>query len=400
MSVFQTLLGVSEEERDRFLRQFDEDPVPFLRALRDMGPVVQDPLLGIYHVMARAEIEAVLKNATLFSASANGPILNPLFGVNMAAMDGAAHARLRGLVSAAFTPAAVATYVESTIAPVADATIEGLRGRASCEFVWDFCIRFPLGVIARMLNVPLEDYGRFHAWYETIVEALRGAPLVPEEKQAAGARATRELGDFLRPIVRERMASPTEGDLIGHMALTELEGARLTEDEIVSFSVQLLWVGAETTQRLIATALFGILSTGVRDAVRASERLLEGAIEEALRWCAPAQSLIRKATAETTLAGVTIPKGAFVALEIAAYHLDPAVFEEPEKFKVERRPHHFAFGAGRHICLGAYLARAEAKLGLERFLAAFPNVRLDPSQEVLFRGIGMRSPVAIHLLLE
>lgn len=399
MSMFETLLGVSEAERDEFLRQFDADPYPFYRAMREMGPVVQDPVLGIFHVTHRDLIEEVLKNPAVYSSAANEPLVLPFFGVNMLHLDGDGHTRLRGLVSASFTPAAIAAYAAQMITPLCDATIDEMRGRATSEFCQDFCIRFPLRVIARMLNVPMRDFGRFSAWYTAIVDAMRDFPKVTE-KHALGVKAAEELGDYLRPIVRERMQSPTPRDLVGHLSLTEIDGERLTEDEIINFGKQLLFAGAETTQRLLATTLYGILSTGALDRVRGNDALIESAIEEGLRWVSPAQTIVRSTTCDAVLGGVEVPKGAVVSLAIAAAHRDPAFYDDPDTFRAERKPVHFAFGGGRHICLGAYLARAEAKIGLTRFLDAFPRVRLDPHHEVQFRGMGLRSPAALHLLLE
>lgn len=274
--------GATAAEQEQLLRAFDEDPRPFYEAMRAMGPVFQDPVAGMFHVTARAEIEAVLKNSAVFSSAANEPVLVPLFGTNMLVLDGPAHARLRGLVSASFTPAAIQAFADRLLVPTCDEILAGFRGRERVEFVWDFCIRYPLTVIARMLDVAIDDYAKFHRWYEDIVAALCEYPLVTE-KQAVARRAVAELQAFLRPIVRERMKAPKPTDLIGHMALSELEGARLTEDEIVSFGAQLIWVGAETTQRAFATTLYGILSSGARDRVRADEGLLEAAIEEGFR---------------------------------------------------------------------------------------------------------------------
>src|SRR6185295_9646344 len=127
-------------------------------------------------------------------------------------------------------------------------------------------------------------------------------------KHKIGVQAAREIADFMRPIVRERMADPKPTDLVGHLALSSLDGERLSEDEVVSYTRQLLVAGAETTQRLIATTIYGILLTGVKDQVRGNEKLIESAVEEGLRWVSPAQSAIRGAAVDTELAGVPIPK--------------------------------------------------------------------------------------------
>jgi cytochrome P450 len=405
MSVFESLLGVEESQHEHFIRQFDEDPYPFYKALRDMGPVVLDPVVGMYHVTGRDEIEAVLKDWQLFSSRANEPLLGRIFGPNLVQLDGAEHMRQRGLLSVAFTPSAVAKFADTLIVPELDFILGGMRGAKRIEFVGEFCFRYPLGVIGRWIGVQPGDHEKFTAWYKRIVDALRDYPLTPEARVVDGQEAVRQFRTYLRPLVREKMDAPPSGagkagNLLGELARAEVEGERLTEEEMVSFAVTLLFAGAETTQRLLGTLLFGILSTGVRDAVRKDEKLMESAVEEALRWNPPAQSVVRTTTAATKLGGVEIPKGALVSIDFAAHQRDPAYYPDPDTFRADRRPTHYAFSAGRHTCLGAPLARLEAKIGVARFLEEFPTVRLDPAHEVHFRGIGVRSPVAVHLLAD
>ncbi len=385
-----------------FIEAFDRDPLPIYAAMRACGPVMADPLVpNLFHVTGGAEIEAALKNAPVFSSSANKPVVAPFFGENFFHMDGEPHFRLRSLFSAAFTPAAISAYTTRLIEPELERVIAGLRGRRSLEFVSEFGAAFPLGVMARMFNVPVADFHRFKDWADTISVAFAGYPLVPEEKRQAGFKAAAELADYVRPIVRDRMAAPRPDDMLGYLATIELEGHRLTEDQIVAFARGFLFAGVETTQRLLGWTMLGILSTpGLRDDVRADPALLDASIEEGLRWGSPVQAIYRRAMRDVTLGGVEIPKGSLVLLEIAAWQRDPRVFRDPDRFDPRRTDgSHLAFGWGRHICMGAHLARLEARLGLGRFLATFPDARLDPAHEPEIRGIGLRSPVEVRLLL-
>src|SRR5438105_2607125 len=194
--MFETLLGVEEAQTDDFIRQFEEDPYPFYAMMREMGAVVRDPVLGIFHVTRVDEIEEVLKNPALFSSAANAPLVLDYFGVNMLHLDGDAHARLRGLISASFTPAAIAGYAGHLIAPVCDEILEGLRGRATTELCWDFCLKYPLTVIARMLNVPMSEFGRFQKWYQAIVGGMSDYPK-RTERHPLGVKAANELSEFM-----------------------------------------------------------------------------------------------------------------------------------------------------------------------------------------------------------
>jgi pulcherriminic acid synthase len=398
MSVYEAVTPeLSEEEKNRFYEEFEADPYPFFSAMRDMGPIMRDPVVGLYHVTGKAEMDAILKDSVLFSSSALEPAMAPFFGSGFPNKDGKEHARGRGLVSAPFTPAAIAAMTAVHLEPVLGPIIDRFRGRREAEFVEELCFRFPLQVIASMLGVPLADQERFRGWYQELMAAVMEYPRVTA-KRAIGLAAAAALRDYLRPIVREHMASPGGRNLISALTTAELEGSRLSEEEILNFARGLLFAGAETTRHLLANAMWGVLATGRRDDVRRDARLLDGAIEEGLRFLGA--GVWRTPTRDTTIGGVDVPQGAILHLAFGAYHFDPAHFPEPEKFKVDRFPAHLAFGAGRHICLGAHLARAEARIALSTFFEAFPNVRLDPSREVRFHGGGLRSPLALHVLLD
>jgi cytochrome P450 len=389
--------AVSDEEPDALIAQFEENPYPFYEAMRAAGPVMQDPMLGIFHVTGRAEIEAVLKDYATFSAAANSAVVGPFLGDGFASIDGKAHVRLRSLVSMAFTPAAIEAWQERLVGPTVREILAPFQGRPSMELVEHFADRLPLTVIARMLDVPIAEFEVLRGWYHALCTAMLEFPRVTPNREK-GLAASQAIIDFLRPIVRERMARPTADNLIGHLAMVELLGEKLTEAEILIFARGLLFGGAETARHMLANTLWGVLAGGANERIRTEPRAVEGAVEEGLRFLG--SGAYRLATEDVTIGGVAIPKGSFVHCAIAAHHFDPAYFPDPERFDIDRFPDHMAFGGGRHYCLGAHLARAEGRLGVKAFFDAFPRARLDPDRPVVFRGTGLRSPVELHVLLD
>ncbi|MGH7803288.1 MAG: cytochrome P450, partial [Candidatus Binatia bacterium] len=235
---------------------------------------------------------------------------------------------------------------------------------------------------------------RFQEWSLGII-AYR--PERPEQ----GLAASRALREYLSPIIAERRAE-RQGDLISELIDAEVEGHRLTDDEIFGFLLLLLPAGAETTFRLLGNVLYALLShPAALEAVRADRAELRWAIEETLRWETPLLATARRATRNVEMHGVEIPAGSMVSMMIGPANRDEAQFEDPDRFVLERRrDDHVSFGLGRHFCLGSHLAKLEVRTAVNALIDRLPNLRLDPREECWIQGVSFRSPNRLPVLFD
>jgi cytochrome P450 len=250
--------------------------------------------------------------------------------------------------------------------------LDALRQRDEIELVADYAERLPVRVIAEMIGIPADDHAMFAAWSRAIVNltyAITGGE--------AWARAGREyfavkddIGRYLAELIAARRTSPTD-DLLSALVSGEVEGERLTDEEILGFFQLLLSAATETTTNLIANAMLCFMSYPEQLALlQASPEVIGTAIEEVVRFRSPGQIMFRQTTREVTLHGRTIPADRFVLLMIGSANRDPEFFPGAERFDVTRSPNpHIAFGHGIHACLGAALARAEARVALPQLLS-------------------------------
>src|SRR5207302_4549895 len=208
------------------------------------------------------------------------------------------------------------------------------------------------------------------------------------------------LRDYFAGILEQRRREPA-GDVISVLSQAELDGQRLTDEEICSFLRLLLPAGAETTYRSSSNLLFGLLSNPEQlDALRADRALMPQAIEEGLRWEPPLIAIMRTATRDSEVEGAFVPAGSFVAVNIGSANHDEKVWEKPEEFDIFRPPRqHLAFAWGPHMCLGLHLARMETRVALTQVLDRLPGLRLDPDTEpVPITGAVFRAPTALNVV--
>jgi cytochrome P450 len=282
------------------------------------------------------------------------------------------HTLHRGLVQQAFTPGAIralAPRIESLTAELLDA----VAGRDEFDIHDDFAFPLPVVIISEMLGVPSEDIHRFKLWSDASVEAMGAEDPTPwmAELQALG-------GYLLGQIRARRAADSPPNDLITRMVKAESDGARLDDEAILGLVSQLLVGGNETTTSLITNVVWRLLEDPALWArVVADPTLVDRAIEESLRFDPPVLALFRTATRDATVRDATIPQGAKVMLHYAAANRDPAVFDEPDRFSLDRPPRkHLSFAIGVHICIGAEMARLEARTALKALTSRFPDLEL------------------------
>jgi cytochrome P450 len=298
------------------------------------------------------------------------------------------HTRLRGLVNRAFTPKMV-NEMRPHIQEIADFIIDRLQDKEEFDLVADFAFPLPVVVIAEMLGVPREDREQFKLWSHALTDTLEPEPNIEKMKQAN--KATEELYEYLRPLVAERRKNP-KNDLITALAAAEEEGKKLTEDELLANCVLILVAGHETTVNLIGNAVRTLLQHPDQlDLLKANPDLIGSAIGEVLRFESPVQTTRRLAGETLELNGTKINEGDMLVLLLGAANRDPAQYENPDTFDIQRdTKKHMAYGHGIHHCLGSSLADAEAQIAVGTLFKRLPNLRL------LDQKIEIRTPFALR----
>jgi len=363
------------------------NPYTRFRQLRDEEPVkaVDLPMGPGYLVTRYEDVLTVLRDPTLFSSRANAKGIGLVMGRTILEMDGKEHSRHRNLVSLAFVPKALGGSLPATVERIAHELLDAFARDGQADLVEQFTKTFPLRVIAHIIGVPIQDYDAFQRWSLAVI-GLGSDP-------AAAFEAAEALVAYLRPIVADRQAA-AQDDLLSTLAHADVDGHRLSDEEIFGFLKLLLPAGAETTYRLLGNTLFALLHNVQQfDAVRADRSQIRWAIEETLRWESPVQLASREATSVTHLGGIELASGSQVLTCLGAANRDERHYPEPDRFDVARHADdHVAFGFGRHFCLGSHLARLEATTALNALFDRLPNLRLDPAQSCGVYGFAFRSP--------
>jgi len=291
-------------------------------------------------------------------------------------MDDPAHLLRRKLVNAGFTRKRVKDK-EASIHALCDTLIDAVCERGECDFVRDLAAPLPMAVIGDMLGVLPEERGMLLKWSDDLVTGLSSHidPASLEFKTVMDAFASYTA--FTMDIIKKRRTEPTE-DLFSILVNAEVEGQRMSDDEIVMETLLILVGGDETTRHTLSGGTEQLLRNRDQwDLLRRDPSLLPGAIEEMLRWTAPVKNMCRTLTADTEFHGTTLREGEKIMLLFESANFDETVFDQPEKFDIRRNPNsHMAFGFGTHFCLGNQLARLELSLMTGRVLERLPDLRL------------------------
>jgi cytochrome P450 len=340
-------------------------------------------------VLGYDECQTVLTHPDTFSSSIYDQIMGPVMGRTLLELEGAEHRASRALVSPSFRTALLERWRTDLVEVVVHELIDRFAPRGRAELAREFTFAFPVQVIARIMGLPREDYLRFQ---RLSIELLN---VVYDWDCGLAASAT--LKAYLADILADRRRHPQD-DLISTLAESEIDGARLTDDEIFAFLLLILPAGVETTYRASGNLLVALLTEpALLDAVRADRGLLRGAFEEALRWEPPITTVVRRAIRDCQLGGVAIPAGTNVSVSVAAANRDPARYRDPDRFDPTRTNiAHLTFGGGPHLCLGMHLARMEGTVAINALLDRLPDLRLDPSAPTPHVvGVAFRSPAAL-----
>jgi cytochrome P450 len=345
-----------------------------------------------YAALSFEAVQQVLKDGETFSSAGYADSIGVVMGHSILEMDEPEHHRYRSLIQQAFTRKEMERWEKELVTPIVDELIDRFVDRGSAELVRELFFPFPVHVIAGMLGLPRDGLAEFHA---KAVELITIATDVEK-----GLVASQWLYDYFAAIIADRRVEP-RGDVISVLVQAELDGQRLTDDEIIAFLRLLLPAGAETTYRSSSNLMFGLLTHPDQlAALREDRTLMQQAIEEGLRWEPPLTGIGRTATRDVEIEGVTIPAGAPVAVEMGSANRDPSRWEDPDAFDINRKMQtHMSFAHGPHTCLGMHLARMETTVALNRVLDRLPDVHLDPSvEDVHISGLAFRAPNQLPVL--
>ena len=385
------------------------NPYPTYARLRAEAPVYRSPSLGLTVLSRYDDVLCALKDPATFSSRAMRDLFHQgnaavngesagIDGETMIGTDPPVHTRLRKIVNRAFTPKRIAG-LEDRIREVADELIATFEGRGKCELVSEFAKPLPVTIISEILGVGPERRDEFIRWSDDLLMMVSGRP-TPEQRESI-RRSDDELGTWIDEIVAARRAEPAD-DLISALVAAESSEPVMTEEEVGNLILLLLVAGNETTTNLVANGLLALLAHPEQlAALRADPRLARGAVEEVLRYDPPVQLTVRRATRDVALAGGSVHEGELVALLIGSANRDERRFTDPDRFDIRRESRgHIAFGFGTHFCIGAPLARLEARIALESLIPRLHELtqieeRIEYTASLLIRG-----PRRVHLGFE
>jgi cytochrome P450 len=402
-----------EDEAQAFARRFDlaaleraflDDPFPYYHALRRFAPLKRLPDGSVF-LSRYADVAVCYRDARM--SSDKKAEFGPKFGVgtplyrhhttSLVFNDPPLHTRVRKLLAAAFTPRALAN-LQPRIEAVVDGLLAQHADKGRMDLVEDFAFRLPVEVICDMLGVPPGERAPFRRYSLAILGALE--PVVSPQRQAAGNAAVAEFSAYLDGLVSERRKrAADDSDVLGALVHGEVDGERLTHDELVQNCIFLLNAGHETTTNLIGNTVDALLRfPDELRRLRENPGLLKSCIEEGLRFESSNQLGNRRLSADLEIGGEKLGAGTYIHIGIGAANRDPAQFAEPDRFDAGREPNrHLAFGSGVHMCLGAVLARMEGTIAIGRLIGRFDGLARDGAAErggrARFRGFN-RYPIA------
>jgi len=347
------------------------------RFMRENMPVFYHEAQNTWIIFRYDDVEEIVHSPTLFSSNvfAAMPQVGPL-AESFVHTDPPRHRQLRSLVTQAFTPKRVAD-LEPRIAQIAHELIDAVADQGHMELINDFAYPLPVIVIAELLGIAPEDRASFRRWSDALITQEQGAGL-----EIGYLREQPEMFAYFQTVIEERRKRPQE-DLISTLVTAEVDGQRLSDRDIQIFCGTLLFAGNETTRNLIGTSILSFDEYGVMEQITQEPALLPTAIEEVLRYRSSVQTIVRVVTTDTVFRGQQMRAGQHISLHLGSANRDETHFTDPEVFNIRRSPNrHLAFGYGAHFCLGAPLARLEARVGLSILLQRLKHIRREPDAQI------------------
>jgi cytochrome P450 len=337
--------------------------------------------LGFWALSRHADVLAALKDVQRFSnrcgVSLDPDAFNEHAAANMSflAMDPPRHTRMRSLVSRGFTPRRVAR-LEPRIREITGRYIDGFVDRGGCDFIGDFAGKLPMDVVSELLGVPEADRSDLRQWADMVVHREEGVKGLPPSALEAASK----MAGYFVEMLGARRRQPRD-DLTGELLRAEIEGDRLRDREVLGFLFLMIVAGNETTTKLLGNAIYWLWrNPAERDRLRRDPGLIPRWVEETLRFDNSTQALARLVVRDVELHGQKLQEGDKAVLLIGSANRDERVWPEPDRYDVLRDTSaSLSFGKGTHFCLGAALARLEARVALEELQRRIPDYEIDPA---------------------
>ncbi|EOP24301.1 MULTISPECIES: cytochrome P450 [Bacillus] len=357
------------------------NPYGWYQFMRDNHQVHYDEEQDVWNVFLYEDVNRVLSDYRLFSSRRERRqfAIPPLeTRININSTDPPEHRNVRSIVSKAFTPRSLEQW-KPRIQAIADELVKNIKKYDEVNIVNQFAAPLPVTVISDLLGVPTTDRKQIKEWSDILFMPYSKEKF--NDLDAEKGIALNEFKAYLLPIVQEKRYHLTD-DIISDLIRAEYEGERLTDEEIVTFSLGLLAAGNETTTNLIINSFYCFLvdSPGIYQELREEPKLVAKAIEEVLRYRFPV-TLARRITEDTNIFGPLMKKDQMIVAWVSAANLDENKFSHASKYNLHRigNEKHLTFGKGPHFCLGAPLARLEAEIALSTFINAFEKIEISPS---------------------
>src|SRR4051794_9297040 len=392
---------------DIFSPEFVQDPYPQYRVMRDDFPLYVHPGATAYVLSRYEDVRTALTNPE-FTTRSYAQQIEPLLGVTVVQLDGQDHARQRRLLAAPFRVDRFRTAFTPAIEDLANRLVGRFHAGGQVELVTEFITPFCVGALATVVGLPQSDLGLFRTWYTALLRF--GVNLIGDpEVTRAGFEARDQLSAYLGPLVAERRQSAGPG-LLSMLANVEIEGQRLTDEEIVHFAMLMIFAGGETVEKTLATFVRNLVAHPAQmAALRSDWTLFDRALAESLRFTAPTHMIPRRTRSEVAASGGTIPPEAEVICFLGSANRDERQFANPDSFDLFRddldpesafhsAARHAAFGMGRHFCLGAMMARIEVEIAVQRLLASTAELRFHDGVPPTDAGLFLRGPAKLSLL--
>lgn len=354
-------------------------PFAWYRQMQNESPVYYDPSFtfyfggqGAWQVFRYKDVQRVLSDHEVFSNEYMPKSDDNLLGSNLNQTDPPRHRQLRALITKAFAPSMV-SQLEGWITRACDELLLPCLEKEEMDFVKEFSIPLPGRVTAQLLGVPNQDHDQVNAW----INAISSDPAVIG--MDAYFQAQQEMGRMFMSLLEERAKAP-QSDLITHLLEAEIDGEKLSPADTLAFCIALLIAGNETTNSFLANAMYNFATMpDVQARLAASTNDIPQALNEVLRFDPPVQSMCRIARKDVELEGQQIRKGDLINAWISAANHDESVFRDPDDFNMDRdNSRMLSFGYGAHYCIGAMLARIEARIAFETIFGKMYNIQLKP----------------------
>ena len=382
---------------DPYDYDFHEDPYPYYKRLRDDAPLYYNSELGFWALSRHADVREGFRNSTTLS-NKFGVSLDPVSRgphasktMSFLAMDDPDHLRLRTLVSKGFTPRRI-RELESSVVALAVAHLDTMLDKSASgetvDYVAEFAGKLPMDVISELMGVPVEDRDRIRALADGVMHRDDGVKDVP----AAAIEASINLFVYYQQMIADRRKKPAD-DLTSALLEAEIDGDRLTDEEVLGFLFLMVIAGNETTTKLLANAAFwGHKNPDQLTPVYDDLERIPLWVEETLRYDTSSQLLARTVEGELKLYDTTIPDGDILLLLPGSGHRDERVFSNPDDFVIGREigSNLLSFGSGAHFCLGAHLARMEARVALAELFKRIRHFEVDEANSVRVHSSSVR----------